>query len=377
MRGIPGGPPLDQDIPPMQISASELQFNEAQKLYILGAKLDNFRTVGPWHHVDSKYLDNIVYRLASPISRPCSRMHDEGAWAAEDKAFRHYPRPVSSVHSEPTRNGARRAPNSAKSNFSLPTLNENGKKNNRKRINRNTGSATSSSESEDGMQRVTRPTVASRGGVDIAEKFENKDYVYGSRSVSEEGLDGIVHRVTKPTVASRGGVDIAAKYENKDYVYGSKNVSDGELDGIVVRLTKPTVASTGGAGVSRKYTDFIIGDKKVTSEEFEDIVNRMTKPTVASRGGVDIADKVPVAYSPPKTTKTNPVVPGLKKKQNRLLKRRVNKQELDDIVNRLNTLTPAYKAKYALNPHVWKDESPKGPAFNRHVMVVNRQRMAA
>jgi cadmium resistance protein CadD (predicted permease) len=54
-----------------------------------------------------------------------------------------------------------------------------------------------------------------------------------------------------------GGVDIAEKYENKDYVYGSLNVTPTDLNEIVTRVTRPTVASTGGAGIQRKYTDFV------------------------------------------------------------------------------------------------------------------------
>jgi hypothetical protein len=200
----------------------------------------------------------------------------------------------------------------------------------------------------------------------------NRQGKEGKRSnskISTDDIDRIVNRVTRPTVASRGGVDIAEKYENKDYVYGSRTVSEEDLNHIVNRVTRPTVASTGGAGKQRKYTDFVYGDKKVDEDEFDSIINRLTKHTVASRGGVDIADKMPVEYKPPPVTKTNPVVPGLRTKQAALLKKRVNAEELGQIVNRLNVLTPAYKAKYSPSPHVWVDDAKVGPAFQRQVMV--------
>lgn len=310
------------------VTLSEHQYSEAQKLYILGAKLDNFRTIGPWHSVEAKYLDNLCYRLASPVPRPCSRKHDEGAWAAEDQVYMDYPRPISSVKSAPPGSVRRsRGSPSAKSKnsgYSLPIVREGNRQKNEKRSN---------------------------------------------SKISTEDVDRIVCRVTRPTIASRGGVDIAEKYENKDYVYGSRSVSEVDLDSIVSRVTRPTVASTGGAGKQRKYTDFVYGDKKVNEEEFNGIINRLTKPTVASRGGVDIADKMPVEYKPLPITKTNPVVPGLRAKQAALLKKRVNTEELEQIVGRLNTLTPAYKAKYSPSPHVWVDDAKVGPAFQRQQVM--------
>jgi pyruvate-formate lyase-activating enzyme len=63
----------------------------------------------------------------------------------------------------------------------------------------------------------------------------------------------------------------------------------------------------------------------------------------------------PFIYKTPPITKTNPKIPGFAKKQQRLRKtRKVTASELEEIVNRLNTLTPAYKAKYSPNPHVKK-----------------------
>lgn len=315
-------------LPSMGVSLTEHQYSEAQKLYILGAKLDNFRSIGPWHSVEAKYLDSLCYRLASPTPRPCSRKHDEGAWAAEDQVFMDYPRPLSSVKSAPPRCGSRsRGTPSAKSKYSgysLPIVREGNRQSKEKR---------------------------------------------SSSKISTDDIDRIVSRVTRPTIASRGGVDIAEKYENKDYVYGSRTVSEVDLDSIVTRVTRPTVASTGGAGKQRKYTDFVYGDKKVSEDEFNSIIMRLTKPTVSSRGGVDIADKMPVEYKPPPITKTNPVVPGLKAKQAALLKKRVNSEELDQIVGRLNVLTPAYKAKYSPSPHVWVDDAKVGPAFQQQQVM--------
>ena len=45
---------------------------------------------------------------------------------------------------------------------------------------------------------------------------------------------------------------------------------------------------------------------------------------------------------------------------------KISQDEMNDIIDRLTKLTPAYKAKFAVNPHVWKDLSARtGPAHQR------------
>lgn len=317
-------------------TSSKLEDNlqVTEKLYIFGAKLDNFRTVGPWHHVDGKYLNKQANRLATPTLRPCSRGHSVGAKYSEDNQYYSY------AMSRPD------------TGYSSSTTN-----------GENYGRSTALSGRSSGA--VPRKLVKNGG-----------DYGYDSwsttptdpgQSLKSFDVDGIVKRMTRPTVSSRGGVDIAERFENKDYVYGSLQVKSTDLDKIVSRVTKPTVASTGGAGVQRKYTDFVYGDKTVSKTEFSNIISRLTKPTVASEGGAPIA-KNPFIYKTPPITKTNPKIPNLEKKQQRLMKtRKVSASEMQEIVERLNRLTPAYKAKYSKNPHVWVDDACYGPAFNQQI----------
>lgn len=298
-----------------------------ERLYIFGAKLDNFRTIGPWHRVDGRYMNKLVKRLAEPALRPCSRGHSVGARYSEDNEYYDY---------------AMSRPDTGYSSNSSERLRRSGAR---------------SILSSAAPRRSTRST---------------QDYGYDSWDTTPADseivdLDQLNDRMTRPTVSSRGGVDIAEKYENKDYVYGSMQVDSKEMNNIVSRITRPTVASTGGAGVQRKYTDFVYGDKQVSKDEFSGIINRLTKPTVASEGGKPL-EKKPFIYKIPPITKTNPKIPNFEKKQQRLRKtKKVTAEELQDIVERLNKLTPAYKAKYSKNPHVWKDDAIYGPAFDKQV----------
>lgn len=93
----------------------------------------------------------------------------------------------------------------------------------------------------------------------------------------------------------------------------------------------------------------------------------MTKPTISSRGGVDLKDKN-FEYIKQPRVKTNIIIPGLNKKF--MGAKKISADEMNDVIDRLAKLTPAYKAKFALNPHVWKDDSVRnGPAHQREQMV--------
>lgn len=411
------------------LTKSDQQYLEyIQRLYLANSgQLKHFHTLGPWHQVTNKQLNKIVERVAAPSPRPCSRGHVKGIWCVQDADYLTGPRilkrPPSSVGSgsstsTPVSSARKRsAPVHPPNKYSIPRkyqvvpkptpwiIMDPSKKKNfisddppdpsynrevysarmsrtpreyqevkrphtsgvRMRQSRSTeryvGSPFTTNHSWEEVEvivdRVSRPTVASTGGVTIAEKFRNKDYVYGSKSITPN-----IYHIAQPTVASTGGVTIAEKFENKDYVYGSKHVSPRELDHIVDRITKSTVASTGGAGMERNYTDFVYGGQKVQPDQLEDIVSRITKPTVSSRGGVDLANKK-YEYIKPKKIKTNIIIPELETKF--MGKRRVSLEEMNNIVDRLTKLTPAYKAKYSINPHVWKDDSARGPAHQREL----------
>ncbi|WAR31261.1 hypothetical protein MAR_033803 [Mya arenaria] len=401
-----------------------------ERLYLLNSgKLKHFHTLGPWHQVKSRQLNRIVERVAAPNPRPCSRGHVKGLWCVEDPDYISGPtilkyNPVSesetpgeSGTSTPALNTSSESrtpkpPKTPKNKYSIPRkyqvipkpspwiIMEPSKKKNficddppdptydrmqsaslprsattrqstaKSRLTRPStagedrytmspyATSISPSELEQIVERVTRPTHASKGGVDLREKYRNKDYVYGSRSCTPN-----IEHITKPTISSRGGKDIAEKFENKDYVYGSKSVEPKKLDDIVDRVTRPTVASSGGAGANRSYTDFVYGEQKVSKEEMKEIIERMTKPTISSNGAVDLKDKNFVYLQQPRN-KTNIIIPGLEKKF--IGRKKISSDELNEIIDRLTQLTPAYKAKFAVNPNVWQDESARtGPAHQR------------
>lgn len=320
-------------------SLTEQQCMTAEKLYILGAKLGNFRVIGPWHNVDAKYLEQQVDRLALPTSRPCSRGHSHGAWAAEDKCFKDFERPKTSYEIYRDQRDLNSGRRSARSGYSLPLMRE--------------------PRSRSAMTNMSSRASTTNDSTWVGSPYE---------SVTAEELDGITKRVTRPTVSSQGGKTIAAKFENKDYVYGSRTASPDQLHGIVKRVTRSTVASTGGAGIVRRYTDHVIGGRTVTTSELEDVNSRLTRHTVASLGGEPLANK-DFNYNPPKITKTNLRVPNLEEKRNRRMKKKVTDEQLNSIVSRLTKLTPAYKAKYSPSPHVWVDDAKRGPAHQHQLAM--------
>lgn len=393
-----------------------------QRLYLLNSgKLKHFHVLGPWHQVTSSQLNKIVERVATPNPRPCSRGHVKGLWCVEDPDYITGPTILKYQGSESSTPSSRattprkpQTPTTPKNKYSIPRkyqvvpkpspwiIMEPSKKKNfisddppdpsyrdtvslPPRSAQTRQSTAKSRPSTSGLaryvvspysktvsqhelneivERVTKPTHASKGGVDLQEKFRNKDYVYGSRACTPN-----IEHIAKPTVSSRGGVDIAEKFENKDYIYGSRAVTPNTLDTIVNRVTRPTVASTGGAGVDRQYTDFVYGEQKVSKDEVTEITERMTKHTISSRGGVDLANKNFEYIKPPKV-KTNIIIPGLETKF--MGKKKISQDQLHDIIDRLSKLTPAYKAKFAVNPHVWKDESARtGPAHQQENQLIS------
>lgn len=96
------------------------------------------------------------------------------------------------------------------------------------------------------------------------------------------------------------------------------------------------------------------GYRTVSSAKLDDIVKRLTKPTIASRGGVDLRNKEFVYILPPKN-KTNIQIPGLEKKFNG--SKKLSNDERQQSVQRTNTLTSAYQAKYGPNRNGWRDTS--------------------
>ena len=146
-------------------------------------------------------------------------------------------------------------------------------------------------------------------------------------------------------------------------MYGSKTLAPEKIEGIVERVTRPTTASTGGAGKERNYTDFVYGQQKVSKEELKDIIDRVAKPTVSSEGGAALQEKK-YEYIKPAKVKTNIIIPGLDRRF--IGRKKVSQDEMQEFIERMSVLTPAYKAKFAINPHVWKDDSARtGPAHVR------------
>lgn len=96
-----------------------------------------------------------------------------------------------------------------------------------------------------------------------------------TRVVTNRDLDLIVDRVTRPTVASRGGVDLL----NKDFTY------------IIPRPRKTLIVVP---GLERRY----LGLKKVNKQEMQLIVARLTRMTTAYSAKFGANDNVWVDDSP-------------------------------------------------------------------------------
>ncbi|XP_045193059.2 uncharacterized protein LOC123549215 [Mercenaria mercenaria] len=396
-----------------------------ERLYLLNSgKLKHFHVLGPWHQVTSSQLNKIVERVATPNPRPCSRGHVKGLWCVEDpdyitgptilkyqgsgsttprsgvstprtprkvkiqttpknkysvpRKYQVVPKPTPWIIMEPSkkknfivddppdpsyRETSASLPRSAQTRRSIATSRPSTGRSSQF-VKSQYSTTVTPNELNAIVERVTKPTHASKGGVDLQEKYRNKDYVYGSRACTPN-----IKHIAQPTISSRGGKDIAEKFESKDYVYGSGTVTPDKLDNIVSRITRPTVASTGGAGVDRQYTDFVYGEQKVSKDEVNEITERISKPTVSSRGGVDLQDKEFVYIKPPKV-KTNIIIPGLDKKF--IGRKKLSQDEMNEIIERLTKLTPAYEAKFAVCPHVWKDTSARtGPAHQRDSLVAS------
>lgn len=106
---------------------------------------------------------------------------------------------------------------------------------------------------------VSRPsdTQSSMAGA-IYPRRQQPLYPVRTRSVSPDELITIVGRLTRPTVASRGGVDL----ENKDFTY----IKPPRIK------TLPIIP-----GLERRY----LGLDVVSSKQLEDIVSRLTRMTSA------------------------------------------------------------------------------------------------
>ncbi|KAK3591454.1 hypothetical protein CHS0354_033455 [Potamilus streckersoni] len=397
--GIPGLlNPRDFD----HLTKGDQEYLESiERLYLLnGGHLDHFRPLGPWHCVNSHKLGQIVYRLATPTQRPCSRGHTAGLWCLEDLeyvtgkvVYKHKSQDVErsevSSLSNKSKNHSRLFtiprqsspkgkvpkptpwlivdPNTPKAPLGLEYTLEMASKSPHSQSQRSQPAPkTSRTQTASATSRTLITPRSSRTPRKFAKSTERSYVSSPHESVSSEELNKIISRITKPTSASRGGVDLQAKFENKDHVYGSQSVTPEELDVIVRRMTKPTVASTGGAGKERSYTDFVYGDKQVEPERLDEIIERIRKPTASSLGGGDLVNKEFV-YIQPSKVKTNIIIPGVAKRY--LGMKKTSREELNAIAERLNRLTPAYKAKYSPNPHVWVDDSKKGPAHTRQLTV--------
>ncbi|KAL3871807.1 hypothetical protein ACJMK2_039779 [Sinanodonta woodiana] len=401
--GIPGLlNPRDFD----HLTKGDQEYLESiERLYLLnGGHLDRFRPLGPWHCVNSHKLDQIVYRLATPTQRPCSRGHTAGLWCLEDLEYVTgkvvYKRPFSDKSQDSERSdvssrskkskhitrsftiprqGSLKGkvpkptpwlivdPNTPKPPLGLDYTLEMASQSPHSQSQRSQSTPkTSKTQRASATFRTPTTPRSSRTPIKSARSSERTYVSSPQESVSSEELNKIISRISKPTSASRGGVDLQEKFENKDHVYGSQSVTPDELDVIVRRMTKPTVASTGGAGKERSYTDFVYGDIQVKPERLEEIVERIRKPTASSLGGGDLVNKEFV-YIQPSKVKTNIIIPGIAKRY--LGMKKASPEEVSAIAERLNRLTPAYKAKYSPNPHVWVDDSKKGPAHMRLMTV--------
>ncbi|KAK6195164.1 hypothetical protein SNE40_000644 [Patella caerulea] len=102
------------------------------------------------------------------------------------------------------------------------------------------------------------PQTSRSKSVSRSEYGRNSPLFGTSRNVTPGELDVIVGRVTRPTVASRGGVDL----HEKDFTYIHP---------------KPQKTLLVIPGLERRY----MGHQKVSRQEMDDIVDRLTRMTTA------------------------------------------------------------------------------------------------
>lgn len=327
---------------------TDSHLNEVQDLYIFGSEINrNFRRVGPWHSIDAKYQSEMVERIAATHAVPCTKRDCDGAVYYHNQKHQSYRYQSPSLSADSRNLLTPRTDSTGSSIGSDPPV--------AMRRERMSGRK---------VRMSYMPCSASSRGSSIS--CENRRLSTSFQSVSEEELSQIVNRVTKPTMASRGGVDLLEKFRNKDFVYGTRTENTEDLDNIVLRVTKPTVASTGGVGKERFYNGYVYGAQKFSTEKVHELTQRLTKPTVSSRGGIDLASKDFQYIVLPKQ-KTRVVIPGIEEKFKG--KKTVNSDEIQRMVDRLSKLTPAYKAKFSPNRNCWVDNSKRGPVFQRSIAV--------
>ena len=135
--------------------------------------------------------------------------------------------------------------------------------------------------------------------------------------VSAQKMEQIVTRLTKPTIASRGGIDLAdKKFEyvspqklktlpvidglDRRFQGGGQRLSKEDVENVAKKLSRPTVASSGGEPLrSKKFnyamspklktlpdlpgvTSRFLGRRSFVGQDLENIVGRLTNDTVAS-----------------------------------------------------------------------------------------------
>lgn len=204
-----------------------------ERLYLLNSgKLKHFHVLGPWHQVKSSQLNRIVERVATPSPRPCSRGHVKGLWCVEDpdyitgpKIIKYYgsgnstPRSVQSVPGSP-RNV--KTPSTPKNKYSIPRkyqivpkptpwiIMEPSKKKNficddpPDPSYREKSASMPRSAQTRGSTAYSRPSTSGSN-----ERYNASPYC---TTVTSGELNAIVERVTKPTHASKGGIDLQEKF---------------------------------------------------------------------------------------------------------------------------------------------------------------------
>ena len=202
-----------------------------QRLYLLNSgQLQHFRTLGPWHQVTSSELNDIVFRISAPTVRPCSKGHVKGLWCIENPDYVKGPRILKyqgSAVSSPDQSTSEplaaahkvRPPSVPKNKYSIPRkyqvvprpspwiIMEPSKKKNficddppDPSYDRQVRSA--------GTNR-TKPEKPQRPATSGTDRYVASPYTTG---VTPGEMNEIVERVRKPTHASKGGVDLHEKF---------------------------------------------------------------------------------------------------------------------------------------------------------------------
>ena len=228
---------------------------DIEQLYLRNSgKLKHFHSLGPWHQVKSKKLNQIVERVAGPTSRPCSKGHVKGLWCVQDPDYITGPKILKYTKE-----------------IRIPTSTG----------DRTPESGQTTPEEGSVEQEVSRPPIVVTIKTPQKRKVKNR-------------LPRKFQIVPKPTPWI-----IMEPSQKKNQI--SDDPPDPSYDRDLASASLPRSAATRkSTGRSRFSKASSMAESRyvcspfatsVSYDELGDIIQRVTRPTHASKGGVDLQEK--------------------------------------------------------------------------------------